>query len=121
MKNQSFRIKLWNAWAGIRAAWQAEWNIRVHAVLGMLSVLVFAVLQPAAVWWAMIILCIGLVLAAEMANSAIEALIDLVHPEQHPVIGRIKDMLAGMVLIISIAALLVAVLAACSVLCSEAV
>lgn len=115
MKNQSFPIKLRNALAGIRYAWQAEWNIRAHSLLGLIALIVFALLQPAVIWWALIALCIGLVLAAEMANSAIEALIDHLHPEQHPVIGRVKDMLAGMVLVVSIAALVVAVLAAASV------
>jgi diacylglycerol kinase len=116
MKNQSFTIKLRNALAGIRYAWQAEWNIRAHSLLGLMALIVFALLQPEPIWWALIVLCIGLVLAAEMANSAIEALIDLLHPELHPVVGRVKDMLAGMVLVVSMVAMIVAALAAASVL-----
>ena len=68
-------------------------------------------LQPAAIWWALIILSIALVLAAELVNSAIEALSDHLHPDIHPSIGKVKDMLAGMVLVVSIAAAIIALLA----------
>jgi len=49
----------------------------------------------------------ALVLALELINSALEGLIDLLHPEIHPEIKAIKDMLAGAVLAISCAALVV--------------
>ena len=59
----------------------------------------------------LIALCIGLVIAAELLNSALEALIDHLHPEIHPAIGRAKDVLAGMVLVLSITAAVVGALA----------
>jgi len=52
-----------------------------------------------------------LVLAAELLNSSIEALADHLHPEQHSAIGKVKDMAAGMVLIMSVAAVIVGILA----------
>lgn len=118
MKNQSFVNKLANAIAGLRSAWQSERNFRAQVILGLVAVAVFALVRPAAIWWALIALCITLVLAAELANSAIEALTDHLHPERHPVIAKVKDMLAGMVLVISIGTVIVAVLALCaSMLC----
>ncbi len=111
MKNQSFLNKLRNAGIGIRHAWACERNFRVEVVLGILAVVVFAIVQPAAIWWALIVVCIALVLALELANSAVEALVDHLHPERHPNIGKVKDMLAGMVLVMSLASVIVALLA----------
>jgi diacylglycerol kinase (ATP) len=51
---------------------------------------------------------VALVLAMELVNSAIEAVIDLLHPERHEEIRAAKDMVAGAVLLISLAALIVA-------------
>lgn len=111
MKNQSLKLKLGNATAGIRYAWANEDNIRRHSALAVATVLVFLLLQPAWIWWGLIVLCIGLILAAELLNCALEILIDHMHPEIHPAIGRVKDILAGMVLVLSLSALVIGVLA----------
>ena len=99
------------ALTGLRAAWRQENSFRTQALLAVLAILLFALLGIDRLWWALVILCVGLVLAAELANSSIEALADHLHPEQHPEIGKVKDMLAGMVLILSMTAVLVALLA----------
>ena len=39
------------------------------------------------------------VIAAELFNTAIEKLVDLVSPQQHPVAGQVKDIAAGAVLV----------------------
>ena len=54
--------------------------------------------------WIMVVMCIGTVIAAELFNTAIEKLVDLVSPERHPVAGRVKDIAAGAVLICAVAA-----------------
>jgi len=111
MKNQPLTQKLKNAAAGIRYAWANEDNIRRHSALAAVTVLVFLWLQPAWIWWGLIVLCIGLIFASELLNSAVEILIDHMHPDIHPTIGQVKDVLAGMVLIVSLTALAVGVLA----------
>lgn len=42
--------------------------------------------------WIVIILCIGVVIAAELFNTAIEKLVDLVSPERHPIAGQVKTL-----------------------------
>lgn len=49
--------------------------------------------------WIMVVMCIGTVIAAELFNTAIEKLVDLVSPQQHPVAGQVKDIAAGAVLV----------------------
>jgi len=60
--------------------------------------------------WCAILLCIGLVLGLEMMNSAIESLVDLVTLERKPLAGRIKDIAAGAVLLVSIVSVIVGVI-----------
>ena len=59
-------------------------------------------------WWAVMALTIALVVTAELLNTAIEALCDHLHPQQHEAIKLTKDVAAGAVLIASLAALVVA-------------
>jgi diacylglycerol kinase (ATP) len=57
--------------------------------------------------FALLALAIGLVLASEAANTALEALADRTAPERHVLVGRAKDAAAAGVLIASLAAVAV--------------
>lgn len=48
--------------------------------------------------WLWVLLCIGMVIGLEMVNTALEALANHLHPEQHPAIKVVKDVAAGAVL-----------------------
>jgi diacylglycerol kinase len=58
--------------------------------------------------WLTIVICIGGVLSAEAFNTAIEKLTDFIQPQEDEVIGQIKDIAAGAVLVLAIASLIVA-------------
>jgi diacylglycerol kinase (ATP) len=60
-----------------------------------------ASLRPGWTWTALIALAMGLVLALEMVNAALEYLLDRVHPEIHDEIKHAKDAAAGAVLLAS--------------------
>lgn len=108
MKNHGFRARLGYAAEGLGAAWRAEKSFRTQAMLACLAFAALLVLRPVPLWWALVGLTCGAVLALELVNSAVEAVIDLLHPAIHPAIKRAKDMLAGAVLVTSVAALAVA-------------
>jgi diacylglycerol kinase len=57
------------------------------------------VLHLSASSWAIVVLAIALVLAAELANTAIEAVVDLASPDDHPLAKRAKDVAAAGVLV----------------------
>lgn len=109
MKGQTFLRRLGFAVDGLRAAFRREHSFRQHllAAAGVLGVLL--VTRPAPLWWAIGAITVGLVLMAELFNSALEALIDHLHPERHPEIRVVKDIAAGAVLVTSLIALAVAV------------
>ena len=54
--------------------------------------------------WAILVLAIALVVAAELANTAIEAVVDLASPDLHPLAKRAKDVAAAGVLVASVGA-----------------
>lgn len=110
MKGQSFLKRLQFALQGIRLALQRERSLRVQTLAGAAVLTVLTVVQPAALWWAVAVLTIGMVIVAELINAALETLADHLHPEQHPEIGAAKDIAAGAVLIAAIAAVLVALI-----------
>jgi undecaprenol kinase len=108
MKGHSFIHRLGYAWDGLKASWRLEKSLRTHAV-ATVSVLVLLMLtRSPPLWWAVIALTIGLVLATELLNTAIEALADHLHPQQHEGIKITKDIAAAAVLISSLSALVVA-------------
>lgn len=109
MKNQPFQNRLRHAVEGIRSAFRIERSFRTQVLFAAGAAILLVLLRPKPVWWAMVALTVAMVLAAELFNSALEATVDRLHPEQDPTIGRAKDCAAGAVLVLSIAALVVAV------------
>jgi undecaprenol kinase len=110
MKNRSFRQRLSFATAGLSAGWRRERSFRTQVVAGVVVLCVLVALRASAIWGAVVVLATGLVLAAELFNAALEALVDRLHPEIHPEIRAVKDMAAAAVLVASVAAFVVGVL-----------
>jgi diacylglycerol kinase len=92
------------ALAGLAAAWRTQRNLRIHAVLAVGVVAAGVLLRLAPLAWAIIALAIGLVVAAELFNTALEAVVDLASPQDHPLAKRAKDVAAAGVLIAALAA-----------------
>lgn len=95
---ESFRYAL----EGMREALRGERNIKVMLAMGVLAVVVGLLLRLDALSWIAVVLMIGMVLCAELLNTAIETVVDLVAPELHPLAKRAKDLAAGAVLALSI-------------------
>ncbi|HTH30540.1 MAG TPA: diacylglycerol kinase family protein, partial [Lacibacter sp.] len=77
----------------------SEVNMRIHVAEAVLACIAGFYFNLSAVEWTIIILCIVLVISFELINTAIEELCNMIHPEQHPVIKKIKDISAGAVLL----------------------
>jgi diacylglycerol kinase (ATP) len=86
-------------------------NMRVHFMLAVLILLLGIFLNLTYMEIAMLALTIALVLAAEMINTAVELIVDvMVKMEYHPIARIIKDVSAGAVLLTAINAVIVAYL-----------
>ena len=102
MKNQSFPKRLSYSHQGIRTAWKKEASFRFQGLMALGVVALLVGLRPAAIWWALLLMNCGLVLAAELFNTALEHALDHLHPEIHPAIKVSKDCAAGAVLVFSL-------------------
>lgn len=76
-----------------------EHNAWIHCTVMVLIICAGFFFKISRMEWIGILLCIGLVLAAEAFNTAIERIVDLVSPQHHPLAGDAKDIAAGAVLI----------------------
>ena len=79
-------------------------NFKIMITTAILAVFLGFLFHITVAEWCILVICIGLVLALEIINTSIEAFVDLVQPEFHPVAGKIKDLAAAAVLIFSVVA-----------------
>ena len=107
MKNRNFLHRLGYALTGLKISFRTERTFRTLVAGWVFVVVVLVVARPASIWWAILLLTAGSVVALELVNTAVEKLIDHVHPDQHAIVGIVKDTLAGAVLTMSITSLLV--------------
>lgn len=107
-KNQPFPVRLGHALRGLQDAWLRERSLRTHTLLALVAGVGLAVTGAPAVWWALGALAVAGVLAAELLNTALEALADRLHPERHPEIRFAKDVAAAAVLVAALGAVAVA-------------
>lgn len=84
-----------------------ENNAKIHVISTLLVILVGLRLEFLAIEWLWISLAVAGVWVAELINSAMEKLVDLISPEEHPLAKKVKDYAAGAVLVMAIWAVFV--------------
>ena len=90
-----------NALKGIAAVVKNELHMKIHLVFAVFALVACGVLRVDYLGWCLVLLCIGAVFAAELFNSALEALCDEVTQEFSPRIKLAKDAAAGAVLVLA--------------------
>lgn len=84
---------------GISNGFSNEMNCRIHGLITILVITAGWYFDISKAEWMVILLCIGLVFAMELMNTAIENLSDTLHPEKSEGIRIVKDSAAGAVLV----------------------
>lgn len=92
--------------SGIKKAFESELNIRLHVLASVLVLIAGWYFAISNYEWMLVVICIGMVISAEMINTAVEYLVDLVSPGHNELAGKIKDIAAGAVLIAAVCALI---------------
>jgi len=95
------------ALSGIAYTVKTQLNFRIHLTAVLLVGVSGWYFQLSGHEWLWIILAIGLVLVAELLNTAIELLVDLVSPGFNEKAGRVKDVAAGAVIVAAFIAVLI--------------
>ena len=110
-----FRRRPWtrkfaDAFRGLSRAFRSQSSFFVHVLVAVVVVGLAAALRVSAVEWCLLAGAIASVLAAEVFNSALEALARAFGPERHPRIRDALDMASAAVLVAVGAAILIGLL-----------
>lgn len=107
MKGQGFVRRARFASLGLLYALRHEASFRIQcaAAVGVIGITVW--LRPPGVWIALVAICIGMVLAAELFNTALEATLDGLHPEASDFVRVAKDCAAAAVLVLAVVSVVV--------------
>lgn len=82
-------------------------NMRIHLISAIVVIIAALLTGISAMEWILLVVVIALVIGMEMVNTAIEAIVDLVSPNYHPLAKVAKDVAAGAVLIVAIASVVI--------------
>ncbi len=95
------------AFKGVAYATKTQLNFRIHLGATAIAAAMGLFFHISAPEWLWVVLCITVVLVAEIFNTMIEALTDMISPGYNEKAGHIKDMSAGAVVIAAAFALVV--------------
>lgn len=114
MKPDGSRVKFLEsfvcAFKGIAFAILHERNIKIMLALAAVAVSIAFILQYDYISWLITFLLIGLVISAELFNTALEQVVDLVNPTYNALAGRCKDIAAGAVLVLCVIAAIIKII-----------
>lgn len=111
MSTRHYVKKFQYALIGLGYALRRETSFQLQVAAGVLVIAAAAVRHLPPVRWAVVLIAISSVLAAEIFNTVLERLLDLTEPRLSPHVALLKDLLAAAVLIVSLAAAAAVVLA----------
>ena len=92
------------AFEGIGTCIKKERNMKIHCAAAVLVVIAGVILKISLLEWCICLTLFGLIMALELVNTAVEAVVDLVTEERKPLAKIAKDTAAGAVLIAAIMA-----------------
>lgn len=103
-------LSIRHALRGWKFVIKTQMNARVHSAITLMVIILGVWLKLPMRDWAVLILTIAMVFAAEFFNTAVEAIVDLASPSQHPLAKISKDVSAGAVLVTALLAVLIGIL-----------
>ncbi len=100
-------ISFKHAWDGIKYAFSTQPNFRVHTLIAAAVLAAGIFLHLSSFEWLVLLFTITLVLVAEMINTSLESMTDLLGRQITPEAKVTKDVAAGMVLIAAVMSVIV--------------
>ena len=96
------------AFKGILHSFKEGRNFKIQLGFAIAAAVLGVAFSIDLMQWAVVAICIGVVLGGECVNTAVEAIVDLISPEYNELAGHAKDCAAGAVLLNAFVALIVA-------------
>lgn len=95
---------------GFISSFRTERNMKIH-ILAMLAVIVLGlILKLNIIEWCICVTIIVLVISAELFNTSIETVVDMISPEKNEKAKLAKDISAAAVLTLAIGAIIIGVI-----------
>ena len=89
------------AFQGIITSFKTERNMKIHVLIMLLVIIVGILLKISKIEWFICIILFTLVISAELFNTAIETIVDMITTEKNEKAKIAKDVSAGAVLILA--------------------
>ncbi|AET61804.1 diacylglycerol kinase [Paenibacillus terrae HPL-003] len=109
MRRQPWRMTFRYAAEGVMYALRTQINMRIHVVVTFLVIAAGLSLRISRLDWLFVSMAIAMVIVAELINTAVEAAIDLISPDIHPLAKAAKDTAAGAVLLAAVFAVIIGI------------
>lgn len=101
-KNKTIFSSFANALEGIKSAYATEYHMVIHCYFAVAVIICGALFQISYIEWLICFLLIGAVIALELVNTAIEAVVNMITTDYNIHAKTAKDTAAGAVLVMSI-------------------
>ena len=95
------------ALTGIVTSFKTERNMKIHMLVMILVIIVGMILKISALDWIILVIMFALVISAELFNTTIETVVDMITMEKNEKAKVAKDVAAGAVLVLAIASVVV--------------
>lgn len=92
---------------GLKYAYKYEQSMLIHIFATILAITLGLICHITLIEWCMVFIAIGIVLAGELINTAIEAVVDLVTLEIHPLAKIAKDCGSAATFVMSVIAAII--------------
>ena len=110
LDNKKLRHSFKYAFNGIKTCINNEQNMFIHFTVATIVVIGAIIFKISVIEWMLCLVMIALVFAAELINTSIEAVCDLVSQEENKLIKVAKDTAAGAVLVFAFSAFLIGIM-----------
>jgi len=108
LKSRFISIK--NAINGLCHVLKSQQNARLHLIATIIVIVLGLWLRLSIANWVFLLLVIGMVWIAEFLNTALEVIVNLASPDQHPLAKVGKDVGAAAVLIAAVIAIIIGII-----------
>ena len=95
---------------GFVSSFKTERNMKIH-IMAMIIVIALGIFMKLnKIEWCIITIAIVMVISAELFNTAIETVVDMVSPQKNPQAKLVKDIAAAAVLVLAIGAAVIGII-----------
>lgn len=101
--SQGFRT----AFSGLKTAFFSERNLQIHVFIGFIVIILAFIFHVSYIEKLVLLIVIGIVIALELVNTAIERTVDMMTGQKHPLAKLAKDTSAAAVLFFAIIAVMI--------------